>query len=116
MTRVEPLEAGASVHLKMYDTRCDQYVFIKAVVRGRKKEVDPARPQWVAVELAQHLGNGNEYAAGDVLIRQPAELYPPEPVPGPSPYTMWHLRNLPHVRVDRYRIVPDENAGAEKGA
>lgn len=115
MSKVEPLQEGASVHLKMYDTRTDQYSFIEAVVRGRKREVDPARPQWVAVELAQNLGDGNEYAAGDVLIRQPGELYPPELVTGPSPYTAWHLRDLPQVRVDRYRIVPDENAGQAKG-
>lgn len=107
MTQVEPLQAGADVYVKLYDARISQYVYIGGIVRGRKREVDPGRPQWVAVELGQNLGDGNEYAAGDVLIRQPGELYPVGPVSGPSPYTTWHLRNLPQVRVDRYRIVPE---------
>jgi hypothetical protein len=116
VTKAEPLQAGARVHVKMFDTRTDRYVYIEGTIRGRRREVDAARPQWVAVELAQNLGDGNEYAEGDVLIRQPGELYPPEPVTGPSPYTAWHLRDLPQVRVDRYRIVPDENADSSKGA
>lgn len=105
MSAVEPLQAGTGVYVKLYDTRAAQYVFVEGVVKGRRREVDPGRPQWVAVELGQNLGDGNEYAAGDVLIRQPGELYPPEPVPGPSPYTARHLRELPQVHVDRYRIV-----------
>lgn len=110
MSGTDALQAGGRVYVKMYDTRTDQYVYTEAVVRGRKREIDPARPQWVAVELTQNLGDGNEYAAGDVLIRQPGELYPQVPVRGISPYTMWHLRYLPQVRVDRYRIVAEEGA------
>lgn len=102
-----PLLVGDTVYIEVYDSCKGQFVVAPATVRGRQRETDPTRPMWVAVELVHSVGDGNEYAAGDVVVRPPSALRSGERGPGAASYVDAHLRDLPPVRVDRYRVVED---------
>lgn len=119
MKRTEPLEVDETVYVQMYDSTKNEQVFVEAVVKGIRKELDPVRPKWAAVQLQHIVGDGNEYEIGDVVLRAPAALFPRNPQVWTLPtsaFTDAQLRGLPEVRVERYQIVAEEGTSTKEEA
>lgn len=116
MSPAAPLQVDQTVYVEVYDSHAHRNVFVPGLVKGKQREANPTRPKWVAVELVYTVGDGNEYGAGDVIARPPSALYQGQPEAGAaSPYIDGHLRDLPEVRIVRYRIVPGTDANQMRG-
>lgn len=117
MTWVAPLQVDEVVHVAVYDSATESFRFVGAKVKGKQVGFNPVRPGWIAVEL---LEDCTDYSTEDVITRAASMLYRTRPVTysqeaQKSDLEQASTSQLPEVRVDRYRIVPDRKAGEPKG-
>lgn len=116
MSRVPPLAVGDIVYVEVYSSKTETNALTGARIVGKQVGFNRHRPGWIAVELVEDRADGNEYTAGDVIVRAASMLYRTREIAPKWTLGAADASGLPEVRVDRYRIVPDESAGQAKGA
>jgi hypothetical protein len=111
MNPSRPLAVGQVVYVLLYDGRTGRPMLTGARIRGKQPGFNHLRPGWIAVELCEDRGDGNDYGIGDVITRPASMLYTTREISSKWTLEKAGVNELPEVRVDRYQIVPEASGG-----